>query len=390
MNRILLFFVFTFLANVIAFSLSFPEMVTIPGGEFIMGSNDLRLPSKIDDDGTPDVVYEEHQVVLDCYKISMYEITFKDYFEFLNETDYKTSAELEWLRRNEKTLGPYGFRKLFSSSLYPNYPVTRIAYEDALMYCFWLQNKTGKIYRLPTEAEWEYAATGGQMVLYPWGNKYKQLDQTHFHEYTFDARFDSDIFPINKYTEDRSKFNVYGMYGNALEWCLDAYDPLFYYRSAQENPLQIIRKYYNDLSFRGSAGYSMESGFNNLKRRFFASPLYYIETMGFRIVEEIQPVIFNKNSKSECTYYYANGFLSDSNVNVRDVPSLEGKKLFQLSNKQPVRIYLRSSKQMTIGNMTDYWYCVRRLDTESESEMATGWVFGAFLDIRQIEFKADK
>lgn len=92
----------------------------------------------------------------------------------------------------------------------------------------------------------------------------------------------------------------------------------------------------------------------------------------------------------ESLFFYANGFLNASNVNVRAVPSLEGEKIFQLSNSQPVRIYLRSTNKMTIGNMTDYWYCVRRLDTESESEMKTGWIFGAFLNISQITFEVEK
>jgi formylglycine-generating enzyme required for sulfatase activity len=368
------------------FSLSFPEMVAIPDNEYIMGNNDLVRPKKIDDDGVPVVVYEEHAVKMDTFKISKYEVTFREYFEFLNETNYKIYAELKWLSWNENILKPDGFRRFFNASLYPDCPVTRIAYEDALMYCHWLQKKTGKVYRLPTEAEWEYAATGGQMILYPWGNEYRQMDTSHFNEYNIDANFENDIFPVNKFSDDRSRLGVYGMYGNAQEWCLDAYEPLYYYHSSYENPLQIVRKYFNDMSFRGAAGYSMETGYDNIKRRFFASPLYYSEVMGFRVVEEIRLTIFNKNTESESAYYYANGVLNDSNVNIRAVPSVEGERLFQLSKGKPVRIYLRSSRKMTIGNMTDYWYCVRRLDTNDESEMATGWVFGAYLNISQIEF----
>lgn len=379
------------LINLVAtvFPISLPEMIEIPSGEYIMGNNDLRAPHKIDNDGVPSVVYEEHKVKLDTFKISKYEITFTEYYEFLNDTNYRTEAELEWLSRNKETLGADGFRRLLSNpSLYPDHPVTRIAYEDALMYCLWLQKKTGKVYRLPTEAEWEYAATGGQAVLYPWGNEYKQLVTSHSNEYLFDATFENDLFPVNLHSEDNSVFGVYGMYGNAMEWCLDAYDPLYYNQSSYKNPLQIIRMYFNDMSFRGSAGYSMETGFNNLKRRLFRSALYSGELIGFRVVEEIQPTIFNKDTDSECIYFYADGIVNDTNVNIRAKPSLSGEKLFQFSDGEEVRVYARSTKKMTIKNMTDYWYCIRKLDTTYESEMSTGWIFGAYLTVKCIDFNS--
>jgi formylglycine-generating enzyme required for sulfatase activity len=387
MKKSLLICTFILLTNSI-FSLEFPEMIEIPGGEYVMGNNDFRSPHKVENDGIPDLVYAEHKVKISSFKMSKYEVTFKEYFEFLNDTRYKTYEELDWLKRNEKTLGADGFRKIFFNvSLYPNHPVTRIAYEDALMYCLWLQRKTGKTYRLPTEAEWEYAATGGMMTLYPWGNEYRQLDTSHYNEYIIDAYFANDIFPVDKFKEDRSRFGIYGMYGNATEWCLDAYDPQYYYHSTYDNPLEIVRKYNNNMSSRGSAGYSMETGNYSLKDRDAHHPLYSDELIGFRVVEEIQPAIFNKSTESESIYYYANGVLNDSNVNIRTLPSLDGRKLFQLSNGERVRIYARSSKRMIIGNMSDYWYCVRRLDTDQESEMSTGWIFGSYLDVSEIQLK---
>lgn len=381
------------LINLVAtvFPISLPEMIEIPSGEYIMGCSDLIAPRQYDSDLIPKVVYTEHKVTLDSFKISIYEVTFTEYYEFLNDTNYRTEAELEWLSRNKETLGADGFRRLLSNpSLYPDHPVTRIAYEDALMYCLWLQRKTGRTYRLPTEAEWEYVATGEKMILFPWGNDYKQLVTSHSNEYLFDATFENDLFPVNLHSEDNSVFGVYGMYGNAMEWCLDAYDPLYYNQSSYKNPLQIIRKYTKKISIRGTAGYSMETGYVNLKSRLAASPLYSIELMGFRVVEEITPTLFNKNTAMESTYFYSNAVLNDSRVNVREKPTLDGEKMFQLSKGQPVRIYLRSSKKMTIGDLTDYWYCVRKLDTTYESEMSTGWIFGAYLDLEEIDFDTGK
>ena len=369
------------------FLVSFPEMIQLPAGTYIMGNDELRQLHKIDADGVPLDTHKEHKVKVDSFQISKYEITFKEYFDFLNDTDYKTYAELEWLSRNEEKLGKNGFREFFSASLYPNYPVTRISYEDALMYCFWLKKKTGKTYRLPTEAEWEYAATGGKMILFPWGNNYEQLNTAHSIEYYFDATFKNAIFPVDKFTKDKSLFNVYGMYGNAMEWCLDAWDPEYYDSSDYENPLQIIRKYFNEICVRGAAGYSMKSGVANLKRRLGLSPLYESDIMGFRVVQESTPSIFNKNTEQESVYYYANGRVNDSNVNVRQAPSLNSMKMFQFQKGDRVRIYLRSNRKMSIGNTSEYWYCIRRLGTEKDAESSTGWIFGTYVDIEDIDFK---
>lgn len=285
------------------FVYSLPEMVEIPDGQYKMGSSTIKPYYKLDDDGVPSTVYEENDIRIESFKISKHEITFTEYFKFLNETNYKTIAEVEWLARNEKTLGADGYRKFFSVELYPNHPVTRIAYEDALMYCLWLQKKTGKVYRLPTEAEWELLPRGGQMILYPWGDEYRQLECSHSNEFIFDANFDTDISPVSKYQEDRSLFGVYGMFGNAMEWCLDAFDPEYYKRIPSSNPLQIIRKYDNNISVRGSVGYSIDSDLYNLKTRLSYSPVYSGELIGFRVVEEIARTILTKKQWSNPCFF---------------------------------------------------------------------------------------
>ncbi len=107
-----------------------PDMVVIEGGTFSMGSTDGEY-------------YEKplHQVTLNSFSIGKYEVTFDEYDAFCNATGHTKPSDMFWGRGN--------------------HPVIEVSWKDAAAYCNWLSNKTGKNYRLPTEAEWEYAARGG-------------------------------------------------------------------------------------------------------------------------------------------------------------------------------------------------------------------------------------
>ena len=102
---------------------------------------------------------KEHEVELSGYKIGKNKITNKEYERFLKEVRKKT---IKSYREEEKAEEP-------------NKPVEVTVYE-ALAYCQWLSDKTGKEYRLPTSAEWEYAFTGGKKQKYPWGNEQRILE----------------------------------------------------------------------------------------------------------------------------------------------------------------------------------------------------------------------
>jgi formylglycine-generating enzyme required for sulfatase activity len=203
---------FIFLTMTISSSCSqtIPLLVNITGGKFVMGYDSIPIPKRVEDDAIPLVNYYEHIVDLDSFKISKYEITFTEFFEFLKDTAYITEAEKEWVALYPEKIGKESIRQHYNDSLYPAHPATWINYEDALMYCYWLSRKTGRTFRLPTEAEWEYAATGGEMVLFPWGNFYRQLDFTHTIDDDVDASFQKDVFSVNHFFEDVSTFGVYG------------------------------------------------------------------------------------------------------------------------------------------------------------------------------------
>lgn len=109
---------------------------------------------------------KEHKVFLNSYSIKKYLVTNGEFQEFLKKTNYKTTYS--------KDKG----QEYKTSLINKDYPVTHISFFDAIAYCQWKSDITGKNYRLPTNAEWEYAAIDNTKNIFPWGNKSKILSST--------------------------------------------------------------------------------------------------------------------------------------------------------------------------------------------------------------------
>jgi formylglycine-generating enzyme required for sulfatase activity len=127
-----------------------PETVEVPAGSFCMGSH--RGP------GIPDCETPPHEVILPAYRIGTYPVTVREYAAFIKQV--KTQAvplNVDWFNRQ-----PPRDRL--------DHPVTHVSWYDAVAYCQWLSESTGRRYRLPSEAEWEKAARGTDGRLYPWGD----------------------------------------------------------------------------------------------------------------------------------------------------------------------------------------------------------------------------
>jgi formylglycine-generating enzyme required for sulfatase activity len=135
-----------------------------------------------------------------------------------------------WIGRFEVTNAQFEqFRKRPRppESLADNQPVTRVSWEDAVAFCRWLSKKEDKKYRLPTEAEWEYAARGGLVQKqYPWGNDPIRDDLAVL------AR--SVTFPVGSCAPNG--YGLYDMVGNVEEWVSDWYDENYYARSPLQDP----------------------------------------------------------------------------------------------------------------------------------------------------------
>jgi formylglycine-generating enzyme required for sulfatase activity len=246
-----------------------PGMVWVPPGDYMMGVEDERFP-----DASP-----RHRVTVDGFWMDRTEVTNAQYARFVKATGYKTIAERQPDPRDYPGAKPENlvpgsavFRSPPGKSenecltcladgrcdlwwvytpgacwLHPegpdsklkgraNHPVVHIAWVDAVAYCEW----AGK--RLPTEAEWEWAARGGiEGKPYYWGSELKPEGQwmANIWQGPFPARNTGEDGYLTTAPVGSFPPNGYGlcdMVGNAWEWCSDWYDPTYYKKSPVKNP----------------------------------------------------------------------------------------------------------------------------------------------------------
>ena len=187
-------------------------MVSIPAGEFQMGSVDPEA------EGDEQPV---HTVSIDAFFMDKYEVTNAQYQKFVR-------ANPRWGKdRIDSRFHSGGYLRHWTGDNYPigkeNHPVVYVSWYGAMAYAGW----AGK--RLPTEAEWEYAARGGLSgKAYPWGDVFDGGKAN----YDYNV---GDTMPVGRYP--RNGYGLYDMAGNVWEWCLDEYKENFYRTSPRDNPL---------------------------------------------------------------------------------------------------------------------------------------------------------
>jgi len=182
-----------------------PRMVRIAAGSFLMGA-------AAGEPGAQDNERPAHRVELDGFEIAVTQLTNAAYAQFLAATGQK---------------GPKYWRDpLFS---HPDQPVVATSWFDAVAYCEWLSSITARQYRLPTEAEWEYAARGGQeQKLYPWGNAPLETLAN------YSSRWKQAPEPVGR--AEHNAFGLADIGANVHEWCSDWFDPAYYSVSPTKNP----------------------------------------------------------------------------------------------------------------------------------------------------------
>ncbi len=161
------------------------EMVLIPAGAFIMGS-DERLP----DEGPA------HQVTLSNYWLDRYEVTNAQYKQFIDATNRKSPRHFE--------------NRTFPKQM-ADHPVVYVSWYDARDYCEW----SGK--RLPTEAEWEKGARGSDGRRYPWGDKF-EMTRANMPQRWNTLKQAGSTTPVGAFESGVSPFGLYDMSGNVWEW----------------------------------------------------------------------------------------------------------------------------------------------------------------------------
>ena len=221
------------------------NMVLIPGGFFIMGSNDHGQ------DESP-----EHKTYLDPYYIDRYEVSASSFALFLNEVNnvngYYLDNKFGTLFFNGKYLPRKGFE---------NHPINNIKWQGAYEYC----RSKGK--RLPTEAEWEKAARGENGKIYPWGNKLPTNKLARYRQ-TWSKEVKHHVMvPVDTFKEGASTYGIHHMAGNIKEWVDDWFDREYYDNPANHiNPKGQIGGKYKVLrggSWRDLRGFIYSSYRNN-------------------------------------------------------------------------------------------------------------------------------
>jgi len=185
-----------------------------------------------------------HTVDLDAFYISKFEITNAEWKAFRDDPDYDDASLWPGNRVMPKTQIPYWTQANNHGGGTPgteNYPVLGVNWDGAVAYCNWISRKTGKKYRLPTEAEWEKAARGTDQRRYPWGNTIDHSYANYVGAQKFDTGMIVGTYDGQKHgdlqTHDGSSpYGVADMAGNVMEWCSDWYSQNYYSVSPVKNP----------------------------------------------------------------------------------------------------------------------------------------------------------
>ena len=239
------------------------EMVLIPAGEFIMGTDKTDPENTQQKIGTVKPLFldqhPERKVHLDAYYIDRYEVTnaeYKVYMEDIKYPDYPS----HWVN------GTYPEGK-------GDHPVTNVIWQEALAYALW----AGK--RLPTEAQWEKAARGPNGLSYPWGDEYVKGKAN------VGIEGEKKTVSVGSQPGDVSPYRVYDMAGNVMEWTLDWYEA--YPGNTYKDP-RFGRKF---KVLRGNgfqkAGHYFLDAYRYTFNRTEVPPDEFFENVGFRCVTPV-------------------------------------------------------------------------------------------------------
>ena len=168
-----------------------PEMVVVPGGRFRMGC--------VSGQDCEDTELPVHEVQVRSFALSKYEVLFEEYDRFADATGRRRPSDAGWGRGGQ--------------------PVMNVSWEDVTAYAEWLSAQTGATYRLPSEAEWEYAARAGTTTAYSWG---ADVGQNRANCRGCGSRWDFEqTAPAGSFAPNA--WGLHDMHGNVVEWVADCW-----------------------------------------------------------------------------------------------------------------------------------------------------------------------
>jgi formylglycine-generating enzyme required for sulfatase activity len=246
------------------------KMVLIPAGEFLMGSPESEK-DRYEDEGP------QHRVrITKSFYFGQYPVTLGQFLTFYHDANYKLEME-----RDRK--GDYGYDDGKESEKRPwapgfengmDHPVLWVSWNDAVAFCEWLSKKEGKEYRLPTEAQWEYACRAGSTTRYYFGDSESELsDYAWYH-----ANAGSKTHPVGE--KKPNAWGLYDMQGNVWQWCADWYGGEYYAASPVDDPQGPDS---GSLRVRRGGSWRFTAGFCRSAIRYSSSPGYRGDFLGLRV-----------------------------------------------------------------------------------------------------------
>ncbi|MBF0273379.1 MAG: formylglycine-generating enzyme family protein [Magnetococcales bacterium] len=231
------------------------KFVWIPPGTFRMGSVESE-------DGHKPSEAPLHDVSLDGFWMGMFAVTQGEWCKLIHEN-------------------PAHFRRG------ANYPVERVSWYDAMAFIELLNLRSGGGFRLPTEAEWEYACRAGSVTPFSFGETIRSNNQVNFNGSCPCRGFSKGLYrqstmPVGSFPANG--FGLYDMHGNVWEWCMDGYDPDYYAtpQASMKNPFR------NEVNVRDRVlrGGSYDNGAKRARsaERYWHAPTSRYDYIGFRLV----------------------------------------------------------------------------------------------------------
>jgi formylglycine-generating enzyme required for sulfatase activity len=182
------------------------KMVPINGGSFLMGSSNKEKYREADES-------PQRKVVISPFWMAAFEVSRDEFDVFYKDETTSQNSTVDAITRPS----PQYIDFSLGMGKEGGYPVNSLSQYAALMYCRWLYNKTGIFYRLPTEAEWEYACRAGTSTTYFFGNDENELNKYAWYKNNSDNKFHKAGEKLP------NSWGLYDMLGNVSEWTLDHY-----------------------------------------------------------------------------------------------------------------------------------------------------------------------
>jgi formylglycine-generating enzyme len=213
------------------------KLTLIPPGEFTMGSPESEKDRLTEE--------KQHSVrITKPFYLGVYPVRYGDFLTFCHAAEYKTDAETDgkggWGYDSNGKFGQkpeFTFRNWGRKQTNDD-PVVNVSWNDAQAFCEWLSKKEEKTYRLPTEAEWEYACRAGTTTPFNFGDSLngRQANCNGGVPYGTEEKgpFVDNTTPVGKYPANA--FGLYDMHGNAGQWCQDWMDSDYYSNSPTDDP----------------------------------------------------------------------------------------------------------------------------------------------------------